>query len=57
VGKGAVMSPPPPEETPQKRRLTCHQISLIDEQSATIENTETREAFVALMKASFENAR
>jgi hypothetical protein len=47
----------PPEETPQKKRLTSRQLAYIDEQSADIVNPEIREAFVALMKASFEGAK
>ena len=57
VGRDAGMLPMPPEEAPRKKRLTTRQLSLIDEQSAAIANPETREAFVALMKASFENTR
>jgi hypothetical protein len=45
------------EDAPQKRRLTARQISFIDEQSAAISNLETREAFIALMKASFESSK
>jgi predicted nucleic acid-binding Zn ribbon protein len=56
VGRDSVISLPP-EEIPSKKRLTTRQLSLIDEQSAAIANLETREAFVALMKASFENTR
>jgi hypothetical protein len=47
----------PPEETPQKKRLTSRQLAYIDEQSADIADTEIREAFVALMKASFVGAK
>jgi hypothetical protein len=45
----------PPEEAPVKKRLTTRQKAYIDEQSAAIADMETREAFVALMKASFED--
>ena len=47
----------PPEEVPAKKRLTPHQLSYIDEQSAAIADTEIREAFVALMKASLEGTK
>ena len=47
----------PPEEVPAKKRLTARQVAYIDEQSADIADTETREAFIALMKASFEGAK
>jgi predicted nucleic acid-binding Zn ribbon protein len=57
IGRDAVMLPPPPEEVPRKKRLTTRQLTLIDEQSASITNLDTREAFIALMKASFANSR
>jgi hypothetical protein len=44
------------DEPSRKKRLTARQLALIDEQSATIADPETREAFIALMKASLENA-
>jgi hypothetical protein len=47
----------PPEEALPKKRLTPRQLSFIDEQSADIPDPETREAFVALMKASFEGRK
>ena len=47
----------PPEEVVTKKRLTARQKAYIDEQSAAIADTETREAFVALMKASLEGTR
>jgi hypothetical protein len=47
----------PPEEVPAKKRLTARQLVYIDEQSAGIVNPETREAFIALMKASFEGTK
>ena len=47
----------PPEEVPAKKRLTARQVAYIDEQSADIADTDTREAFIALMKASFEGAK
>ena len=47
----------PPEEVPAKKRLTSRQLASIDEQSAAIADDEIREAFVALMKASFEGAK
>jgi len=47
----------PPEETPVKKRLTARQLAYIDEQSAAIADPEIREAFIALMKASFEGAK
>lgn len=57
VDRDAVMTPMPPEDEPSKKRLTPRQLSFIDEQSADITSQETREAFIALMKASFENTR
>lgn len=57
VGMNTGMSPMPPEEVPRKKRLTTRQLSLIDEQSAAIIDLETREAFIALMKASFESSK
>lgn len=54
VDRDANTAPIAPEEVPRKKRLTARQLSLIDEQSAAIVDPETREAFVALMKASFE---
>jgi hypothetical protein len=47
----------PPEEVPAKKRLTTRQLAYIDEQSAGIADTEIRESFVALMKASLENPK
>jgi len=47
----------PPEEIPAKKRLTTRQLAYIDEQSAGIADTEIREAFVALMKASLEGTK
>lgn len=57
VDRDAVMTPTQPEEVPRKKRLTPRQLSFIDEQSAAITNSETRDAFIALMKKSFENSR
>ena len=57
VDRHAVTTSSQPEEMLRKKRLTPRQLSFIDEQSAAIYNPETREAFIALMKASFENAR
>ena len=47
----------PPEETPVKKRLSARQLAYIDEQSAAIADPEIREAFIALMKASFEGTK
>ena len=47
----------PPEEAPAKKRLTTRQLAYIDEQSAAIADIETREAFVALMKASLAGVK
>ena len=47
----------PPEEVPAKKRLTTRQLAYIDEQSAGIVDTEIREAFVALMKASLRGTK
>jgi hypothetical protein len=56
-GKVDLYAVPPPEEVPAKKRLTARQLASIDEQSADIVDPETREAFIALMKASFKGAR
>lgn len=56
-GKVEQFAVAPPEETPQKKRLTSRQLAYIDEQSADIADPEIREAFVALMKASLEGAQ
>jgi len=55
VDRNASVSPVPPEEAPHKKQLTARQAAFIDEQSVAIVDPETRAAFVALMKASFEN--
>ena len=55
AGKVDQYAEAPPEEAPVKKRLTARQKVYIDEQSAAIADSETREAFIALMKASFEN--
>jgi hypothetical protein len=57
IDRNDVMAPEPPEDAPRKKRLTARQLSFIDEQSAAIVDPEIREAFVALMKASFEHKR
>ncbi|NVN92364.1 MAG: DUF721 domain-containing protein [Desulfuromonadales bacterium] len=44
------------DELPPKKRLTPRQLAFISEQSATIADPETREAFAALMKASLESS-
>jgi predicted nucleic acid-binding Zn ribbon protein len=46
---------PAPEDAPRKKRLTSRQVALIDGLSASIVDSETREAFMALMKSSLEN--
>ncbi len=56
-GKIDRYSQTPPEEAPAKKRLTARQLAYIDEQSAEVVDPETREAFIALMKASFKGAR
>jgi hypothetical protein len=56
-GKVDLYAVAPPEEIPAKKRLTARQLASIDEQSADIVDPETREAFIALMKASFKGAR
>jgi len=56
-GKVELFAAAPPEEVPAKKRLTTRQLAYIDEQSAGIADTEIREAFVALMKASLENPK
>ncbi|MDD2271427.1 MAG: DUF721 domain-containing protein [Desulfuromonadaceae bacterium] len=53
---GRVEKPPAevPEEIISIRPLTAQQLSLIETQSAAIEDLETRQAFIELMKASME---
>jgi hypothetical protein len=51
-GKVELFSDVAPEEVPRKKRLTPRQLAYINEQSADISDPETREAFIALMKAS-----
>ena len=43
------------KKTPPKKKLTARQLAMIDEQASAIADEETREAFAALMKASFES--
>jgi hypothetical protein len=57
IDRNDVLAPEPPEDAPRKKRLTARQLSFIDEQSVEIADPEIREAFVALMKASFEHKR
>lgn len=45
---------PPQESAPRKKKLTARQLAYIDEQSASIADSETREAFTALMRSSLE---
>lgn len=53
---GRVEKPPAevPDEIITVLPLTPHQLSLIEAQSAAIEDPETRQAFIELMKASME---
>lgn len=55
---GRVEKPPAevPDEIITLRPLTSHQLSLIEAQSAAIEDPETRLAFIELMKASMEQS-
>lgn len=46
----------PSEDVPLKKKLTAHQLALIEEQSAAIQDPETRAAFAELMKAHREMA-
>ena len=55
-GKVAVSNEAPPEELPRKKKLTARQLALIEEQSAAIQDPETRAAFAELMKAHREMA-
>lgn len=57
VDRDVISAPTPPEEVPRKKRLTTRQLSFIDEQSAAITDPETREAFIALMKASLADTK
>ncbi len=45
------------KKLPPKKKLTARQLAMIDEQASAISDEETREAFAALMKASFESGR
>lgn len=47
----------PADDMPHRKKLTAGQLAYIDEQSAAIVDPETREAFVALMKASLETVK
>ena len=53
---GRVDTPPveKSDEVPAPRHLTQHQFSQIQEQSATIADPETRQAFIELMQTSME---
>jgi hypothetical protein len=46
-----------PDEITITRPLTPHQVALIETQSATITDLETRQAFIELMRVSMEQAR
>ncbi|MFZ4858467.1 MAG: DUF721 domain-containing protein [Desulfuromonadaceae bacterium] len=46
-----------PEEFPSPRPLTPQQEAVIEEQSASISDLETRQAFIELMQASFGQQR
>lgn len=48
---------PPEDEPPPPKPLTERQLALINEQASCIADAETREAFVALMKASLASER
>ena|SRR6185369_1885628 len=54
-GKVVSAAPTPVEEPIRKKRLTARQLALIEEQSAGIADQETRDAFIALMRASLES--
>lgn len=57
-GKVVIDSALPAEEQPlKKKKLTAKQRAFIEEQAAEISDQETREAFMALMKASFESVK
>ncbi len=55
-GKVSSIDISPADELPPKKQLTAQQLAFISEQSSTIADPETREAFAALMKASFETS-
>lgn len=57
VTKDALIFSADEENMPHKKRLTPRQLSMIEEESAAISDPETREAFAALMKASFTTPR
>lgn len=46
-----------PDESPPPRPLAPHQKAAIEEQSASISDPETRQAFIELMQASFSRQR
>jgi hypothetical protein len=54
-GRVAVAEKAPDDDVPLKKPLTPSQETYIAQQSAAIVDPETREAFAALMKASFES--
>ncbi|HXE96557.1 MAG TPA: DUF721 domain-containing protein [Dongiaceae bacterium] len=56
---GRVENPPAevPDEVTKTRTLTPQQLALIEAQSASISDPETRQAFIELMKTSMEHAR
>lgn len=57
AGKVDIPAAEVPEETFAATPLTPHQQALIDEQSALIEDPDTRQAFIELMRASMEQQR
>ncbi len=53
-GKIAVPPADEPEEKVARKRITPKQKQFIEDQAALLDDRDTREAFMALMKASFE---
>lgn len=56
-GRVAKVSAPVEDRLPIRKNLTAQQQAEINQQSAAIEDPETREAFAALMRASIETVK
>ncbi len=57
AGRVEIPAPEVPEEIIPVHSLTPEQLSSIEEQSVSLHDPETRQAFVELMRASMEHAR
>ncbi|MBV5340777.1 MAG: DUF721 domain-containing protein [Deltaproteobacteria bacterium] len=54
AGRVKIQTSEVPETIAAPRQLTPHQLSLIEAQSSTIKDPETRQAFIELMRTSLE---